>query len=72
MIRYDYHGNVPGARERAVAKVKCLQHAMGARFPEQTQQGLIQTMLVVRDCSADNSIEVVGGSTQPDVVGDAH
>jgi len=72
VIRYDYHGNVPGARERAVAKVKCLQQAMTTRFPEQTQQGLIHTMLVVRDCWADNSIEVVGGSTQPSVVGDAH
>ena len=72
VIRYDYHGNVPGARERAVAKVKCLQQAVAARFPEQTQKGLIHTMLVVRDCSADNSIEVVGGSTQPAVVGDAH
>ncbi len=72
VIRYDYHGNVPGARERAVAKVHCLQQAMSARFPEQTQQGLIHTMLVVRDCSADNSIEVVGGSTQPGVTGGGH
>jgi len=72
VIRYDYHGNVPGARERAVAKVECLQQAMAARFPEQTQQGLIHTMLVVRDCSADNSIEVVGGSTQSGAVGGGH
>jgi len=72
VIRYDYHGNVPGARERAVAKVECLQQAMAARFPEQTKQGLIHTLLVVRDCSAENSIEVVGGSTQPGVVEDAH
>jgi len=72
VIRYDYHGNVPGARERAVAKVHCLQQAMAARFPEQTRQGLIHTMLVVRDCSADTSIEVVGGSTQPGVTGGGH
>ena len=72
VIRYDYHGNVPGARERAVAKVECLQQAMAARFPEQTQQGMIHTLLVVRDVSADVSIEIVGGSTQPPLVEDAH
>jgi len=72
VIRYDYHGNVPGARERAVAKVECLQQAMAARFPKQTTQGLIHTLLVVRDCSAESSIEIVGGSTQPPVIGDAH
>ena len=72
VIRYDYHGNVPGARERAVAKVECLQQAMAARFPEQTQKGLIHTLLVVRDVSADASIEIVGGSTQSQVVEDSH
>jgi len=72
VIRYDYHGNVPGARERAIAKVECLQQAMAARFPEQSQQGMIHTLLVVRDVSADASIEIVGGSTQPPLVEDAH
>jgi len=72
VIRYDYHGYVPGARERAIAKVECLQQAMAARFPEQTKKELIHTLLVVRDCSTDNSIEIVGGSTQPPVVEDEH
>ena len=72
VIRYDYHGNTPGARERAIAKVKCLQQAMAARYPEQTQQGMIHTLLVVRDVSVDASIEIVGGSTQPPLLEDAH
>ena len=72
VIRYDYHGNVPGARERAISRCQCLQTAMEARFPEQTARGQIHTLLVVRDCSAENSIEVVGGSVFQQDTGDMH
>ena len=59
VIRYDYHGNVPGARERAIGKVECLDQALRARFPKQSEKGLIHTLLVIRDCNAGDSIEVV-------------
>ncbi len=62
VIRYDYHGNVPGARERAVARCHCLQTALKNRFPAQVAEGLIHTLLVVRDCSGNNTVEIVGGS----------
>ncbi len=72
VIRYDYHGNVPGARDRAVARCKCLDLAMRQRFPEQAEKGLLHTLLVVRDCNADNKIEVVASSVTPEDTGGHH
>lgn len=72
VIRYDYHGNVPGERDRAVARCKCLDAAMRKRFPEQAEKGLLHTLLVVRDCNADNKIEVVGSSVIPEETGGHH
>lgn len=62
VIRYDYHGNVPGARERAIGKVECLDQALRCRFPQQSENGLIHTLLVIRDCNAGDSIEVIRSS----------
>jgi carboxysome shell carbonic anhydrase len=62
VIRYDYHGNVPGARDRAVGKVECLNQALRARFRELSDNGMIHTLQVIRDCNAGDSIEVVGSS----------
>jgi len=64
VIRYDYHGNVPGARDRAVARCQCLDVAMRERFAKQAHQGLLHTLMVVRDCNAEQGIEVVGSSVQ--------
>ncbi len=72
VIRYDYHGNVPGERDRAVARCECLDAAMRKRFPEQAEKGLLHTLLVIRDCNADNKIEVVGSSVTPEETGGHH
>ncbi len=72
VIRYDYHGNVPGARDRAIARCQCLDRAMRKRFAEQASQGLLHTLLVVRDCSVDQSIEIVGSSVQTTAKEAAH
>ncbi len=65
VIRYDYHGNVPGAKERAVERCHNLDQALKARFASQAEQGLLYTLLVVRDCNVDQSIEVVANSAVP-------
>jgi len=38
IIRFDYHGQVPGARERAVARCHRLDSALAARFAELADQ----------------------------------
>ncbi len=62
VIRYDYHGNVPGARDRAVNRCKCLNAAMRNRFPKQAKDGFLHTLLVVKDCNVDDSIEIIASS----------
>lgn len=72
IIRYDYHGNVPGARERAVARCHCLERALKNRFADIANSGLLHTLLVVRDCNADNKVELVGGSVPEKPAQGAH
>ncbi len=62
VVRYDYHGEVPGARERAVERCNRVAQAMRERYEDLVDSGLFHTMLVVRDCSAGARIEVLGCS----------
>lgn len=64
VIRYDYHGEVPGARDRAVARCRQLEDALVARFSELAKSGLLHTLLMVRDCQVHGQGEVVGSSLQ--------
>lgn len=64
VIRYDYHGRVPGARERAVARCRRLEVALLGRYPELAARGLLQTLLMVRDCHSHGRGEIVGSSLQ--------
>lgn len=67
VIRYDYHGNAAGARERAIARCKCLDQAFRDRFADQESRGMLHTLLVIRDCNSGQSIEVVGSSVDLDI-----
>lgn len=62
VIRFDYHGKVPGARERAITRCRRLDAALAARFPDLAGRGLLHRLLAVRDHDAGTCIEVVGDS----------
>ncbi|WP_245232699.1 carboxysome shell carbonic anhydrase [Thiorhodococcus minor] len=62
VLRFDFSGQVPGARERAIQRCARVAEAIGARYPELAEQGLIQTYWTVRDTSRPGPIECVGGS----------
>ena len=62
IIRSDYHGRVPGARERAHAHCRCLEAALKTRYADRVAAGALHTLLVVRDLGGGGGIEVVGGS----------
>ena len=64
VIRFDYHGHVPGARDRAVANCLRVAGAMRARYSELEKKGLLHTLLAVRDCAAGGQIEVLESSVQ--------
>lgn len=62
VIRYDYHGKVPGARDRAVARCLQLETALLNRYADLVKAGMLHTLLMVRDCQADVPGEIVGSS----------
>ena len=72
VIRFDYHGHVPGARDRAVANCKRVANAMRTRYSELAQDGLLHTLLAIRDCAAGETIEVLESSVFPKSIAGAH
>ena len=62
VLRFDYHGAVPGARERAVAHCERVKAAIEARYSDLCQQGLLHTLLTVRDRDRHVPAETVSSS----------
>lgn len=72
VVRYDYHGEVPGARERAIEHCERVDEALRTRYAELATQGLLHTMLVIRDCHANACIEVLNTSVHGPITQEAH
>jgi carboxysome shell carbonic anhydrase len=72
VVRFDYHGQVPGARERAVAHCARVTEALQARYADLHQRGLLHIMQAIRDCNADASIEVLACSVNADANAGGH
>ncbi|MCS5692656.1 carboxysome shell carbonic anhydrase [Cyanobium sp. FGCU-6] len=62
VVRFDYSGKVPGARERAVRSAQRVGAAMESRYGELFQQGLLHALLTVRDKDAHTPAEAVGST----------
>jgi len=62
VVRFDYHGQVPGARERAIGRCQQVSEAVAARYSDLAEKGLLHTLQVVRDCNANGQIEILGSS----------
>ncbi len=67
VIRFDYSGKVPGARERAILDCKRVDSAISFRYRELVDNGLLHTCLTVRDRDKKNPAEVVGSSLNPSI-----
>tara|TARA_B100000700_G_scaffold88834_1_gene100219 strand:+ start:2697 stop:4163 length:1467 start_codon:yes stop_codon:yes gene_type:complete len=65
VVRFDYSGNVPGARERAIADCHRVNSAISSRYKDLVQEGLLHTLLTVRDRDQKAPAEVVGSSLDP-------
>jgi hypothetical protein len=65
VVRFDYHGNVPGARERAIQNCERVKAALATRYAELSNKGLIHTLLAIRDCHAGDKIEILESSVNP-------
>ena len=62
VIRFDYHGQVPGSRERAIEHCQRVSEAAASRYSELAEKGMLHTLLVVRDCNANGQVEILGSS----------
>jgi carboxysome shell carbonic anhydrase len=72
VVRYDYHGNVPGARERAEEHCNRVSAALHARYRELSERGLLHTLQVVRDINAAGHIEILDCSVKTAKAAGAH
>lgn len=72
VIRFDYHGQVPGARERATERCRQVAKAVKARYERLFERGLLHIMQVVRDCTGTAPIEVVCCSVRKNEFAGAH
>ncbi|WP_083499471.1 carboxysome shell carbonic anhydrase [Thioalkalivibrio nitratireducens] len=64
VVRYDYHGQVPGSRERAVAHCERVDRALHSRYQDLSARGLLHTLQIVRDCNARGPIEALACSVR--------
>jgi carboxysome shell carbonic anhydrase len=62
VVRFDYHGQVPGARERAVRHAQRVQAAIESRYADLHAQGLIHVLQTVRDQDRHVPAEAVGST----------
>ena len=62
VVRFDYNGQVPGARERAVVRAERVQAAIEQRYGDLVQQGLLHALLTVRDQGRYAPAEAVGST----------
>jgi carboxysome shell carbonic anhydrase len=69
VVRFDYHGQVPGARQRAVAHCQRIADAMNTRYGHLADKGLLHIMQVIRDCRGDAGIEVLSCSVNVETGG---
>ncbi len=72
VVRYDYHSNVPGARDRAQEHCQRVDAALRARYAALEKKGMLHTLLVVRDCSSRGKIEVLNCSVMGQEMQGAH
>ena len=72
VVRCDYHGNVPGSRERAEQHCQRVAGALNNRYPDLARRGLLHTLQAVRDINTGGGIEVLDCSVNAHVAQEAH
>ena len=62
VIRFDYSGKVPGAKERAIKDCERVNNAISIRYKNLVDQGLLHTCLTIRDRDNIHSAHIIGMS----------
>jgi hypothetical protein len=69
VIRFDYSGTVPGARDRAVRSAWRVMEAMRSRYADLVAEGLLHVLLTVHDQDRQAPAEAVGSTISFETVG---
>ncbi|MDX8385301.1 MAG: carboxysome shell carbonic anhydrase [Gallionella sp.] len=69
VVRFDYHGDVPGARERAQQRCGRVAEALSQRYEGLYQKGLLHVLQVARDCDGDKPLEIFACTVNTPEVG---
>lgn len=67
VVRFDYSGRVPGARERAIADCRRVDQAIASRYGELLKDGFLHTCLTIRDRNQQAPAEVVASTLAPPI-----
>jgi carboxysome shell carbonic anhydrase len=62
VLRFDYHGQVPGARERALRHAERVLEAIRSRYGDLCQQGLLHALISLRDRDSHVPAETVAST----------
>jgi len=62
VVRFDYNGEVPGARERAIRHGERVVHALKDRYEELLRQGLLHVLLTVRETGRHTPAETIAST----------
>lgn len=72
VVRFDYHSQVPGARKRAVQRCARVSSALMSRYADLAGKGLLHVMQLVRDCTTNGAVEVIGSTADLKISTGAH
>ena len=67
VVRFDYSGRVPGARQRAIADCRRVDQAIASRYGELLKDGFLHTCLTIRDRNQQAPAEVVASTLAPPI-----
>ncbi|WP_399237974.1 carboxysome shell carbonic anhydrase [Synechococcus sp. CS-1328] len=62
VVRFDYNGQVPGARDRAERHCRRVQQAIESRYGELCREGLLHVLLTIRDQDRHAPAETIGST----------
>ena len=71
IVRFDYDGSVPGARERAVEQCRRVEGALHQRYADKVAAGQLHTLTAVRDMDG-GGIEVLGSTVERESAAEGH
>jgi hypothetical protein len=62
VVRFDYNGEVPGARERAIRNGERVVQALQSRYADLFGQGLLHVLLTVRETGRHTPAETIAST----------